>query len=79
VKEQRGGRSELPPLAHYARSFLGSALTSFRDVELSSNCLAKHELASVSCATTFGQQLLLLTNFQKLPRLVLPGHLRLLG
>jgi hypothetical protein len=68
MKERQGGRSELPPLARSARSFFSSALTSFRDTALSSNCLAKRELASVSCATTFRSTYVDVAKFAKAPK-----------
>jgi hypothetical protein len=68
VKERRGGRSELPPLARSVRSFFSIALTSFRDVALSSNCLAKRELVSVSCATAFRSTAVAVAKFEKSPK-----------
>jgi hypothetical protein len=68
VKKRQGGRSQLPPLARSARSFFGSALTSFRDVEFSSNCLAKRELDYVSCATTFRSTAVAVAKFAKAPK-----------
>jgi hypothetical protein len=68
VKELQGVHSELPPLAHYVRSFFSSALNSFRDVALSSDCLAKSELASVSCATTFRSEAVAVAKFAKAPK-----------
>jgi hypothetical protein len=68
VKERREEHSELPPLARSARSFLSSALTSFRDVALSSNCLAKRGLAYVSCTKTLWSTAVAVAKFAKAPK-----------
>jgi hypothetical protein len=47
------GAISVPTAGAFGTFFFKSALTSLREVALSSSCFAKRELVSVNCATTF--------------------------